>query len=174
VVVAVLPVVIFPWLTRSLKELEVPLPNTPAELFFAHPSAVLSLLLLAGVAIAGWKIGRMPTDRASELLLIFYNMGDILRYTSEYVLTTGKNFYLHHVLPVIKVVPKHEVPLIKDYDDALDYPVRHLDEAMFMPLIRAVERLARWGKARNLDMNSLISGFAIAMAILIVLLGVFA
>ncbi|WP_457751695.1 complex I subunit 5 family protein [Thermococcus sp.] len=174
VIVAVFPFVLLPWLTSSLEELNVPIPENPVQLFFAHPSSFGAMALLMAMAFAGWRIGKMPTDRASELLLIFYNMGDILRFTSDYFLSLGKAFYLNRILPIIKVVPRHEVPLIKDYDDALDYPVRHLDEAMFMPLIRAVERLARWGKSKNIDMNALISGFAIAMAILIVLLGVFA
>jgi len=172
--VAVFPFMVLPWFTGALRELNVPLPQGPARLFFANPSSLVALALLMGTAFAGWRIGEMPTDRASELLLIFYNVGDILRFTADYFLSLGREFYLQRVLPIVKVVPKHELPLIKDYDDALDYPVRHLDEAVFMPLIRAVERLARWGRSRNLDMNALISGFAIAMAVLIVLLGVFA
>ncbi|WP_297535122.1 complex I subunit 5 family protein [Thermococcus sp.] len=174
VIVSVFPFVLLPWFTGSLEELSVPLPENPVQLFLAHPGALLALTLLMLTTFAGWRVGRIPTDEVSEILLIFYNVGDILRYTADYFTSTAKNFYLQRVLPLVKVIPKHEVPLIRDYDDALDYPVRHLDEAMFMPLIRAVERLARWGKARNLDMNALISGFAIVMAILIVLLGVFA
>ncbi|WP_457742302.1 complex I subunit 5 family protein [Thermococcus sp.] len=172
--VAVFPFILFPWIAGSIEELGYPMPESPLQLFLSGPSSLLAVLVLMATAFAGWKIGTIPTERVSELLLIFYNMGDILRFTADYFLSTGKNFYLQHVLPIIKVIPKHEVPLINDYDDALDYPVRHLDEAMFMPLIKAVERLARWGKSRKLDMNALISGFAIAMAVLIVLLGVFA
>ncbi|CAI1493660.1 Formate hydrogenlyase subunit 3/Multisubunit Na+/H+ antiporter, MnhD subunit [Thermococcus nautili] len=171
--VAVFPFILLPWLTGSIEELGYPLPETPSQLFLGSPGSLIALVTLVAMAVIGWRIGKMPTERVSELLLIFYNMGDILRFTADYFLSLGKTFYLNRILPVIKVVPKHELPLIRDYDDALDYPVRHLDEAMFMPLIRAVERLARWGRSRNLDMNALISGFAIAMAILIVLLGVF-
>jgi NADH:ubiquinone oxidoreductase subunit 5 (subunit L)/multisubunit Na+/H+ antiporter MnhA subunit len=174
VLVAVFPLILLPWLTSSLGELNVPVPEDPVQLFFSHPSSFLALALLAGTALAGWRIGNMPTERVSELLLIFYNMGDILRFTADYLISLGKAFYIQRIVPIIKVVPKHEVPLVRDYDDALDYPVRHLDEAIFMPLIRSVERLARWGGSRSLDMNALIGGFAIAMALLIVLLGVFA
>ncbi len=172
--VAVFPFILFPWLTGSIEGLGHPLPDSPVELFFGTPASFLALLTLVGTAYIGWKIGKMPTERVSELLLIFYNMGDILRFTAEYLISAGKNFYLQKILPIIKVIPKHEVPIIKDYDDALDYPVRHLDEAMFMPLIKAVGKLARWGKSRNPDMNTLMSGFAVAMAIVIILLGVFA
>ncbi|WP_456422150.1 complex I subunit 5 family protein [Thermococcus sp.] len=172
--VAVFPFILLPWLTGSIEELKYPIPATPSQLFLGSPSSFIALAFLVVMLFLGWRIGRMPTDRVSELLLIFYNMGDILRFTSDYIMALGKKFYLQHVLPVIKVIPKHEVPLIRDYDDALDYPVRHIDEAMFMPLIRSVERLARWGRSKNIDMNALIGGFAIAMAVLIVLLGVFA
>ncbi|WP_297512929.1 complex I subunit 5 family protein [Thermococcus sp.] len=172
--VAVFPFILLPWLTGSLEELGYPLPESASQLFLGSPGSFIALVTLVAMAFIGWKIGKMPTERVSELLLIFYNMGDILRFTADYFLLAGKDFYLKRILPIIKVVPRHEVPIIKDYDDALDYPVRHLDEAMFMPLIRAVERLARWGKSRNLDMNALMGGFAIAMAILIILLGVFA
>ncbi|ACS33744.1 complex I subunit 5 family protein [Thermococcus gammatolerans] len=172
--VAVFPFILLPWLTGSLEELGYPLPESASHLFLGSPGSFIALITLVTMTFIGWKIGKMPTERVSELLLIFYNMGDILRFTADYFLSVGKDFYLKRILPIIKVVPRHEVPIIKDYDDALDYPVRHLDEAMFMPLIRAVERLARWGRSRNPDMNALMGGFAIAMAILIILLGVFA
>ena len=173
-IVAVFPFILLPWLVKAIEILGYPLPKSPVHLFFGVFSSFVALAVLVTSAYVGWKIGKMPTERISELLLIFYNMGDILRFTSDYLLSLGKRFYLNHVLPIIKVVPRHELPLIKDYDDALDYPVRHLDEAMFMPLIKAFQKLAEWGRSRNLDMNALIGGFAIAMAVLIVLLGVFA
>jgi len=170
--VAVFPLMVFPWLQHVVQELTGFEIESLSKPFFASPSGVVAVSLLFISTYAGWKIGRIPTDRVSELLLIFYNMGGILRFTSDFFLREGKKAYLNYVLPVIKVVPKHELPLVKDYDDALDYPVRHLDEAMFMPLIRAVQKVGEWGKSRDLDMNALISGFAIAMALLIVLLGV--
>ncbi|WP_297506550.1 complex I subunit 5 family protein [Thermococcus sp.] len=173
-IVAVFPFMVLLWFTGALEELPIPLPHSPTELFFASPSSFLAIGFLILGAIAGWKVGKVPTERVSELLLIFYNVGDILYESADFFVETGKKAYINYVLPVIKVIPRHELPLIKDYDDALDYPVRHLDEAIFMPLIRAVQRIALWGKGRNLDMNALISGFAIAMALLIVLLGVFA
>ncbi len=170
--VAVFPLIVFPWLRDVVKELTGFEIESLSKAFFASPSVAVAVSLLLVSTYAGWRIGRMPTERVSELLLIFYNMGDIMRFTVDFFLDGGKNAYLNYILPIIKVVPKHELPLVKDYDDAFDYPVRHLDEAMFMPLIRAVERLALWGKSRNLDMNALIGGFAVAMALLIVLLGV--
>ena len=173
-IVALFPFILFQWLMRSIEGLGYPLPENPVELFFGTPASFLALLTLGVTTYLGWKIGRMPTERVSELLLIFYNMGDILRFTADYLISAGKNLYLQKILPIIKVVPRHEVPIIKDYDDALDYPVRHLDEAMFMPIIRTLRKLARWGKSQNPDMNALMSGFAIAMALLIILLGVFA
>lgn len=172
--VAVFPFILLPWLTGSVEGLGYPLPENPVELFFGGPSSFIALATLIATVYTGLRIGRMPTERVSELLLIFYNMGDILRFTADYFISEGKDFYLKRILPIIKVVPRHELPLIKDYDDALDYPIRHLDEAMFMPIIRAVGKLAQWGKSRNPDMNTLMSGFAIAMAVVIILLGVFA
>ncbi|MBP1912097.1 complex I subunit 5 family protein [Thermococcus stetteri] len=170
--VAIFPLMVFPWLQHIVGELIGVEIESLSKTFFASPITVFAVALLFVSTYAGWKIGRMPTDRVSELLLIFYNMGDILRFTAEFFLKEGKKAYLTYILPVIKVVPKHELPLVKDYDDALDYPVKHLDEAMFMPLIRLFERLAKWGGEKNLDMNALISGFAVALALLIVLLGV--
>ncbi|ASJ02034.1 sodium:proton antiporter [Thermococcus profundus] len=170
--VAVFPLMVFPWLQHIVVELTGLEMGGLSEAFFTDLNAGFAVSILFLSTYAGWRLGRMPTDRASELLLIFYNMGDILRFTTDFFLKEVKKAYLRYLLPVVKVVPKHELPLIKDYDDALDYPVRHLDEAMFMPLIRLFERLARWGGERNLDMNALISGFAIALALLIALLGV--
>ncbi|NJF24215.1 complex I subunit 5 family protein [Thermococcus sp. Bubb.Bath] len=170
--VAVFPLLVFPWLQHIVKELTGFEIESLSKTFFVSPSVTIAVALLLISTYAGWRMGRMPTDRASELLLIFYNVGDILRFTANFFLNRGKRAYLNYVLPFIKVVPKHELPLIKDYGDALDYPVRHLDEAMFIPLIRLFEKLAGWSGERNLDMNALISGFAIALALLIVLLGV--
>ncbi|ASJ01475.1 complex I subunit 5 family protein [Thermococcus gorgonarius] len=172
--VAVFPLLIHPWLASAIEEIGGPIPETPTGVFFASPSFLVAITLLVAAPLAGWRVGRVPTDRVSELLLIFYNMGDILKEAFGFFLDEFRKAYIRYVLPIIKVVPRYELPLVKDVDDAFDYPVRHLDEAMFMPLIRAVERLARWGKSRNLDMNALIGGFAVAMAVLIVLLGVFA
>ena len=172
--VAIFPLILHPWLISAIEEIRGSIPGSPVEVFFASPSFLLAVVLLIAAPLAGWKIGKMPTDRISELLLIFYNAGDILKEAFEFFLEKFKRAYITYVLPVIKVVPRYELPDIEDVDDAFDYPIRHLDEAMFMPLIRAVERLAHWGKSRNLDMNALIGGFAIAMAVLIVLLGVFA
>ena len=172
--VAVFPLLLHPWLASAIEEISGSIPESPAGVFFASPSFVLAVALLVAAPIAGWKVGKVPTERVSELLLIFYNAGDILGEAFGFFLDEFRKAYIRYVLPVIKVVPRHEIPDIGDVDDAFDYPVRHLDEAMFMPLIRAVERLARWGRSRNLDMNALIGGFAVAMALLIVLLGVFA
>ncbi|WP_297497176.1 complex I subunit 5 family protein [Thermococcus sp.] len=173
-IVAVFPFMVLPWFTGALEELPIPLPHSPMELFFASPFSFLALGFLALGAIAGWKVGKVPTERVSELLLIFYNVGDILQESANFFVETGKRAYINYILPAIKVIPGHELPLIKDYDDALDYPVRHLDEAMFMPIIGIIKRLALWGRSQGLDMNALISGFAVVMALLIVLLGVFA
>ncbi|WP_297475729.1 complex I subunit 5 family protein [Thermococcus sp.] len=172
--VAVFPLLLHPWLASAIEEIRGSIPGSPAGVFFASPSFVLAVALLTAAPIAGWKLGRVPTERASEMLLIFYNVGDILREVFTFFLDEFKRAYITYVLPVIKVVPRHELPDVNDVDDAMDYPTRHLDEAMFMPLIMAVERLAQWGRSRNLDMNALIGGFAVAMALLIVLLGVFA
>jgi len=169
---ALFPVLLLPWLKASIEGFTV-LPENLSHLLLWNPGTSIggSLLLLS--LIAGWKVGNIPTDRTSELLLIFYNVGDILGETWRYLVWRGKTFYLHSVAPVIKVIPKHEIPLIGDYDDALDYPVRHLDEAMFSPIIRGIERLAEFGSSERPDMNYLIGGFAIAMALLMVFLGVF-
>ncbi len=172
--VAVFPLLLYPWLTAAIEEIRGSIPETPSGVFFASPAFILAVALLIAAPIAGWKVGRVPTDRVSELLLIFYNAGDILGEAFGFFIDEFRKAYINYVLPMIKVVPRHELPLVKDVDDAFDYPVRHLDEAMFMPLIRLFQRLARWGKSRNLDMNALIGGFALAMAVLIVLLGVFA
>ncbi|WP_297416602.1 complex I subunit 5 family protein [Thermococcus sp.] len=172
--IAVFPLLLHPWLASAIGEVRGSIPGGPAGVFFASPSFLLAVILLVAAPIAGWKVGKVPTERVSELLLIFYNVGDILGEAFGFFLCEFKKAYILYVLPMIKVVPKHEIPDIKDVDDAFDYPVRHLDEAMFMPLIRGVERLAKWGKKRNPDMNVLIGGFAVVMAILIVLLGVFA
>ena len=171
--VAVFPLLLHPWLASAIEEIS-PVPESPAGVFFASPVFLLAVVLLIAAPLAGWRIGKVPTERVSEMLLIFYNVGDILGEAFGFFLDEFRKAYIRYVLPVIKVVPRYEIPDINDVDDALDYPVRHLDEAMFMPLIMAVERLASWGKSRNLDMNALIGGFAIAMALLIVLLGVFA
>ena len=170
--VSIFPLIVFPWLSYIVAELAGLEVSSLSSMFLASPSAILAVVLLFLSTYGGWRVGKMPTERISELLLIFYNIGDILRFTADFFLSSGKNLYLRYVLPVIKVVPKHELPLIKDYDDALDYPVRHLDEAMFMPLIKAIGRIARWGRDQRLDMNTLIGGFAVVMAVLIVLMGV--
>ncbi len=172
--VAVFPLLLHPWLTSAIEEISGSIPEGPAGVFFASPSFILAVVLLVISPIIGWKVGKVPTERISELLLIFYNAGDILREAFGFFLDEFRKAYIRYVLPVIKVVPRHEIPDIEDVDDAFDYPVRHLDEAMFLPLIRAVERLALWGRSRNPDMNALIGGFAVAMALLIVLMGVFA
>ncbi|MDV3103880.1 complex I subunit 5 family protein [Thermococcus waiotapuensis] len=173
-VVSVFPPLLYPWLASAVRGINGSVPESPFEVFFTSPPFVLAVVLLVAAPVAGWRVGRVPTDRVSELLLIFYNAGDILKEAFGFFLDWFRKAYIHYVLPVIKVIPKHELPLVEDVDDAYDYPLRHLDEAMFMPLIRAIERLALWDKSRNPDMNVLISGFAIAMALLIVLLGVFA
>ncbi len=172
--VTVFPLLFYPWLISAIEEIRASIPAGPGGVFFASPSFILALFFLISAPIIGWRIGKVPTDRVSELLLIFYNAGDILGEVFGFFIDEFRRSYINYILPVIKVVPKYELPLVKDVDDALDYPVRHIDEAMFMPLIRAVERVARWGKGRNFDMNVLIGGFAIVMALLIVLLGVFA
>ncbi|WP_297488285.1 complex I subunit 5 family protein [Thermococcus sp.] len=170
---ALFPVLLLPWLKASIEGFAVFPENLPHTLLSNPGTSIGGSLLLLSL-IAGWKVGNIPTDRTSELLLIFYNVGDILGEAWRYLVWRGKEFYLHSVAPVIKVIPKHEIPLIEDYDDALDYPVRHLDEAMFSPLLRAIEWLAEFGSSERPDMNYLIGGFAIAMALLIVFLGVFA
>lgn len=171
--VAVFPLLFFPFLKNALGEVA-SFPETLSGLFFSGPGSAVGGTILITAIYTGWKIGKMPTDRVSELFLIFYNAGDILKTAGNFFLDAGRRGYINYILPVIKVVPKHELPLVRDYDDALDYPVRHLDEAMFMPLVGAIERLAKWNGSKRRDMNVLIGGFAIAMAVLIVLLGVFA
>jgi len=134
--------------------------------------AVSAAAILLAALGTGWKIGRMPTDRVSELLLIFYNMGDILRLVRDFFIETARDAYLMHVAPVFKEIPRHERPLIKSCDDAFRYRTRHIDEAMFMPLIGLVARLAESSSEKSLDMNQLIGGLVIALAVLIMLLGV--
>lgn len=82
--------------------------------------------------------------------------------------------YIKYILPVIKVLPRDKRSRISDYDDVLDYPVRHIDEAIFMPFILLIGKSAKLYQKQNFDMSTLLSGFAIAMAILIVILGVVA
>jgi len=136
------------------------------------PLAVVSALLMVSMLAFGWKLGRTPTERVSEILLIFYSLGGILRETAAFAVDLLRRAYLHGIVPVIKDVPGYEVPTLESSMDALDYETRHIDEAMFMPFVRAVERASRWGTERNADMNVLMSGFAIAFAVLVVLVGI--
>ncbi|NJE41956.1 complex I subunit 5 family protein [Thermococcus sp. GR6] len=170
-----LPLLVQPILIKTANEAVGIELESLSDIFLASvPASLLSLTILIMTAFIGTKLGKMPTERISELLLIFYNVGDILKFTARFFVDAGKKAYLNYLLPIIKVVPKHELPLVKDYDDAMDYPIRHIDEAMFMPLIRAIERASTWGREQSLDMNAMISRFAIVMALLIVLLGVIA
>ncbi|WP_461864949.1 proton-conducting transporter transmembrane domain-containing protein [Thermococcus sp.] len=165
-VLAVFPFMLLPLLKDAVEEVY------PVFHLFLSSGVSLGAAVLLTAILTGWKIGNIPTDRVSELLLIFYNIGDILRDSESYLRWRAKELYLHTVLPVIKVIPKHEIPLIKDCEDALDYPTRHLDEALFSPIIRGIRWAAQRSTSRNPDMNVLMSGFAIAFALLIVILGV--
>jgi len=173
VLLSVLPVLMGPIIVPALSEITgSPVPSFGA-LFMANVTAsVIAVLLLTGTAYLGMRIGRIPTDRASELLLIFYNIGDMLALTRDFILETGRRAYVTCVLPVIKYIPRYELPLIRDCDDAFDYPVRHIDEAMFMPILRLISGVSeRAGKGAP-DMNALMAIFAVVFALLIILLGV--
>ncbi len=173
VLLSVLPVLMGPIIVPALSEITgSPVPSFGA-LFMANVTAsVIAVLLLTGTAYLGMRIGRIPTDRASELLLIFYNIGDMLALTRDFILETGRRAYVTCVLPVIKYIPRYELPLIRDCDDAFDYPVRHIDEAMFMPILRLISGVSeRAGKGAP-DMNALMAVFAVVFALLIIFLGV--
>jgi len=167
-VVSVFPFLLLPWLKASIEELHYPLPESPVALFFAHPSSAIALTFLLGSLFVGLRVGRLPTERVSELLLIFYSIGDLLRSTVELFLDGAKSLYIAYVLPVIKVVPRYEVPVIRDYDDALDYPVRHLDEAMFMPLIRFLSK----DRFPERDMTALMLLLVTFLGLIVVAMGV--
>ncbi len=173
VLLSVLPVLMGPIIVPALSEITgSPVPSFGA-LFMANVTAsVIAVLLLTGTAYLGMRIGRIPTDRASELLLIFYNIGDMLALTRDFILETGRRAYVTCVLPVIEYIPRHELPLIRDCDDAFDYPVRHIDEAMFMPILRLISGVSERAGERVPDMNALMAVFAVVFALLIIFLGV--
>ncbi len=131
--------------------------------------AILSALFLIAVAGLGWKIGNAPTEKVSELLLIFYSVGDIMKETWAFFVDVGRVAYLRHLVPLVKVIPRSEVPLIKKSEEAMDYETRHVDEAMFRPLLWMMAKASEWGHRRNPDMNSMMTGFALILALLIVL-----
>jgi len=173
VLLAVLPLLVEPFIVPALGEVTGFSFPSLAALFTARvPASLAAILLLIGTAYIGLRVGRMPTDRVSELLLIFYNMGGMLTVTKDLLLEGGKRAYITRILPILRSIPRHELPLVKDCDDVFDYPVRHLDEAMFMPLLRLISRMSGRAGERVYDMNALMAAFAVVFALLIILFGV--
>jgi len=173
VLLAVLPLLVKPFIVPALSEVTGFSFPSLATLFTAGVStSLVAIIILIGTAYLGLRVGRMPTDMVSELLLIFYNMGEMLTFTKDLLLEWGKRVYITRILPFLRFIPRHELPLVKDYDDVFDYPVRHLDEAMFMPLLRLISRMSWRTAGRTYDMNALMAIFAVVFALLIVLFGV--
>ncbi len=133
--------------------------------------AIASIIALSAVSILGGRLGRAPTERVSEILLLFYSLGDIMRDTAALMVEGIRRIYLRNVVPVVKEIPSYEVPLLYKSEDAFDYRTRHLDEAIFLPAVKLVEGASKWGIRRRTDMNILMGGFVVALSALIVIIG---
>ncbi len=172
--IGIFPFIFGPWLTKIPQNFGGPYLKYWNYLFLPNKRFFLTFVILGIVNLIGFKVSKTPMIKLDKFLSIFYNINKNLIKFSVSIMKGGKMMYIKYILPVIKVLPRDERSRISDCDEVLDYPVRHIDEAIFMPLISLIGKSAKLYQKQNFDMSTLLSGFAIAIAILIVILGVVA
>ncbi|NJE07651.1 sodium:proton antiporter [Thermococcus sp. M39] len=162
----------FSWLVKSLKEIIIfPPTGDTLEIFLPITLfSVMALAILFGSLILAYKIGKMQNSKISELLLIFYNIGDILRDVGKFLISGIYTLYINYLARVITEIPKSEI--INSIEDLYKFKNRYLDELVVMPFLRFIQRLVKDVEERVVDMNALLTFAAVGFALLIIIFGV--